>query len=63
MVAGSYTIEVESPVEAKRLWNSTKDIHNFMPKQVPALVSSITLLEGDGGVGTIRQVNFTEGNT
>ena len=62
MVAGSFTIEMDSPVEAKRLWNSTKDMHNYLPKQAPGLISSITLLQGDGGVGTIKQVSFTEGN-
>ncbi|XP_059068959.1 major allergen Pru ar 1-like [Cryptomeria japonica] len=63
MVAGSYSIEIESPVDAKRLWNATLDIHNLLPKQAPWIISAITLLQGDGGVGTIRQVNFTAANT
>ena len=61
MVAGSYSIERESPVEVKRLWNATLDTHNLLPKIAPEIISSITLLQGDGGVGTIRQVNFTAG--
>ncbi|KAH9305713.1 hypothetical protein KI387_010117 [Taxus chinensis] len=63
MVAGSISHEIESPVEAKRLWNAfVKDGHNLLPKQVPEIFSSITLLEGDGGVGSIRQINFTPAN-
>ncbi|XP_059067793.1 pathogenesis-related protein STH-21-like [Cryptomeria japonica] len=38
MVAGSFSIEIESPVEAKRLWKATVDTHNLLPKQAPALV-------------------------
>ncbi|GLJ28932.1 hypothetical protein SUGI_0570660 [Cryptomeria japonica] len=63
MVAGSYSLEIESPVEVKRLWNATvKDSHNLLPKQVPGIISGITLLQGDGGVGSIRQINFTAAN-
>ncbi|XP_057863805.2 major strawberry allergen Fra a 1.07 [Cryptomeria japonica] len=62
MVAGSFSIEIESPVEAKRMWKATVDTHNLLPKQAPALISGITLVQGDGGVGTIRQVNFTAAN-
>ncbi|GLJ16185.1 hypothetical protein SUGI_0270360 [Cryptomeria japonica] len=52
-----------STVEAKRLWNAfVKDAHNLLPKLAPQIFSRITLLQGDGGVGTIRQINFTMGN-
>ncbi|OIC64556.1 hypothetical protein A7L55_18595 [Acinetobacter baumannii] len=60
MVAGSTTSERVSKVEAKRLWNATvKDCHNFFTKVLPHIFSSATILEGDGGVGTIKQFNFT----
>ncbi|GLJ33810.1 hypothetical protein SUGI_0679830 [Cryptomeria japonica] len=62
MVAGSFSIEIESPVEAKRLWKATVDTHNLLPKQAPGLISAITLVQGDGGVGTIRHVDFTAAN-
>ncbi|XP_057863807.2 major strawberry allergen Fra a 1.07 [Cryptomeria japonica] len=62
MVAGSFSIEMESPVEAKRLWKATVDSHNLLPKQAPGLISDITLVQGDGGVGTIRHVKFTPAN-
>ncbi|PSE86103.1 hypothetical protein C7G75_19525, partial [Acinetobacter nosocomialis] len=63
MVAGSISSEVESPVEAKRLWNAfVKDGHNLLPKQIPELFSSITFIQGDGGIGSIKQINFTPAN-
>ncbi|EEF45600.1 Major pollen allergen Bet v 1-D/H, putative [Ricinus communis] len=30
-----------------------------MPKLLPGIISSIDILEGDGGVGTIKKFNFT----
>ncbi|GLJ16156.1 hypothetical protein SUGI_0269590 [Cryptomeria japonica] len=63
MVVGSISNEIESTVEAKRLWNAfVKDAHNLLPKLAPQIFSRITLLQGDGGVGTIRQINFIAGN-
>ncbi|XP_057844251.1 pathogenesis-related protein 1 [Cryptomeria japonica] len=63
MVVGSIRHEIESAVEAKRLWNAfVKDGHNLLPKQIPELFSSITLLQGEGGVGTIKKINFTPVN-
>ncbi|GLJ45578.1 hypothetical protein SUGI_0959460 [Cryptomeria japonica] len=62
MVAGSFSFEIESPVEAKRLWKATVDSHNTLPKQAPGIISGITLAQGDGGVGTIRHVKFTPAN-
>ncbi|RWR76674.1 major pollen allergen Bet v 1-F/I [Cinnamomum micranthum f. kanehirae] len=60
MVAGSVSNEVMSQVAPERLWKAiVKDSPNLMPKLLPELVSSIVILEGDGGVGTIRQSNFT----
>ncbi|GLJ45585.1 hypothetical protein SUGI_0959610 [Cryptomeria japonica] len=45
MVAGSFSNEMESPVEAKRLWKATVDSHNLLPKQAPGLISGITLFK------------------
>ncbi|KAH9328836.1 hypothetical protein KI387_000944 [Taxus chinensis] len=61
MVSGSIIFEVETPLEAQRVWNAfVKDGHNLLPKQVPEVSSSITFIQGDGGVGSIRQINFTD---
>ena len=64
MVSGTAITEEVSQVEARRLWNAmTKDGHNLLPKVLPEIFASVTLLQGDGGVGTIKQLNFTPGIT
>jgi hypothetical protein len=64
MVSGTVITNVRCSVEAKRLWNAMgKDSHNLLPKVFPELFASATLLQGDGGVGTIKQLNFTSGIT
>nr|ABK21339.1 unknown [Picea sitchensis] len=63
MVAGTATTEDLSEVEATRLWNAmVKDGHNLFPKIFPDFFSSVTFIQGDGGVGTIKQLNFTPAN-
>ncbi|XP_058078791.1 pathogenesis-related protein 1-like [Magnolia sinica] len=61
MVAGTVSHEIQSPISPSRFWNAiVKDSHNLMPKLMPEIITSIVILEGDGGVGTIRQSNFTD---
>uniref|UniRef100_A0A0C9S638 TSA: Wollemia nobilis Ref_Wollemi_Transcript_11990_865 transcribed RNA sequence n=1 Tax=Wollemia nobilis TaxID=56998 RepID=A0A0C9S638_9CONI len=56
MVAGSLTVENESELEAKRLWNAiVKDGHNLLPKLASETVSGVTIVQGNGDVGTIKQ--------
>ena len=63
MVSGTATSEDFSEVEARRIWNAlVKDSHNLLPKIFPDFFSSVTLLQGDGGVGTIKELNFTPAN-
>ncbi|KAJ8646741.1 hypothetical protein MRB53_008489 [Persea americana] len=60
MVAGSVSNEIKSPIAPGRLWKAmVKDSHNLMPKLLPDIISIIVILKGDGGVGTIRQSNFS----
>ncbi|KAJ8627932.1 hypothetical protein MRB53_021239 [Persea americana] len=60
MVVSIVSNEILSPVAPSRIWKAiAKDSHNLMPKLMPDIISSIVLLEGNGGVGTIRQSNFT----
>ncbi|KAJ8650466.1 hypothetical protein MRB53_003489 [Persea americana] len=60
MVAGVVNNEIVSVVSPARLWKAiVKDSHNLMPKLMPDIILSIVVLEGSGGVGTIRQSNFT----
>ena len=37
------------------------DSHNLIPNLVPQSIKSIELVQGDGGVGSIKQTNFSEG--
>uniref|UniRef100_A0A2N9HG99 Bet v I/Major latex protein domain-containing protein n=1 Tax=Fagus sylvatica TaxID=28930 RepID=A0A2N9HG99_FAGSY len=38
------------------------DAHNLIPKVIPQVIKSIEIVQGDGGVGSIRQINFAEGS-
>jgi len=58
----STTTERVSKVEAKRMWIAmVTDSHNIFPKVLPEIFSSAAILEGDGGVGTIKQFKFNSG--
>eukprot|EP01018_Ginkgo_biloba_P028226 Gb_39205 [translate_table: standard] len=62
MVARTETLDVATKVEARRLWNALlKDGHNLLPKVMPHHITSVSM-QGNGGVGTVRQVNFTPDN-
>jgi hypothetical protein len=37
------------------------DSHNLIPNLVPQSIKSIELVQGDGGVGSIKQTNFSKG--
>lgn len=40
---------------------SILDSHNLIPKLMPQSIKSIELIQGDGGAGSIKQINFVEG--
>eukprot|EP01018_Ginkgo_biloba_P028132 Gb_33504 [translate_table: standard] len=63
MVAGSVSTQaVSNHVDCKRLWKAmVKDGHNVFPKVLPELIASVSV-QGNGGVGSIRQINFTPAN-
>ncbi|XP_057814140.1 major allergen Pru ar 1-like [Cryptomeria japonica] len=63
MVAGTVTIETESEVAPKRLWNALVKDHELIAREIPELCAGVTFLEGNGGVGSIKQINFTPGST
>uniref|UniRef100_A0A1D1YFB3 Major allergen Pru ar 1 n=1 Tax=Anthurium amnicola TaxID=1678845 RepID=A0A1D1YFB3_9ARAE len=61
MVAGSFTEEYESPIPVLKAWKAgVLDAHIMIPKLLPDIISSVDVLEGNGGVGTVKQFNFTE---
>ncbi|CAL1397322.1 unnamed protein product [Linum trigynum] len=57
-----YAEENTSPVAPSRLFKALiGDSETLMPKLLPQVVKSISLLEGDGGVGSIKLLTFQEG--
>jgi hypothetical protein len=59
----SWTLEIESPVAAPRLFKAgVMDWHTLAPKVAPHIVASAHPVEGDGGIGSVRQFNFTSGS-
>jgi hypothetical protein len=60
--ASSWTLEIASPVAAPRLFRAAvMDWHTLAPKLVADVVASAHPVEGEGGVGSVRQFNFTSG--
>lgn len=37
------------------------DSSNLIPKLLPQFIKNVELIQGDGGAGSIEQINFTEG--
>ncbi|EEF45602.1 Major pollen allergen Car b 1 isoform, putative [Ricinus communis] len=58
----TYSDEYTSPVPPARLFKALiLDSNNLIPKLMPQIVKSIEFVQGDGGVGSIKQINFQEG--
>ncbi|XP_074369323.1 major allergen Pru av 1-like [Apium graveolens] len=58
----SYTDEYTSPIAASRIFKaSIIDSHNLIPKLLPQGIQSIELIQGDGGAGSIKKINFIDG--
>ncbi|CAA0817540.1 MLP-like protein 423 [Striga hermonthica] len=59
----SYEHEECSKISPGRLFKSfILDAHNLIPKVLPGAFKSFEILEGDGGVGTIKLITFGEGS-
>lgn len=63
MSPSTWTLEIESPAPAARLFKAVLDWHNLAPKLLPNIVASAVGIQGDGSVGSVRQLNFTSGIT
>ncbi|MFS7989948.1 putative Bet v I/Major latex protein [Helianthus anomalus] len=58
----TYTDEHTSPVASARIFKaSILDSHILMPKLLPDAITSIQLIKGDSGAGSIKQINFAGG--
>lgn len=56
------TQEFPSPIAPGRAFRALiLESNTLIPKLLPQFIKSVDLLQGDGGVGSIEQVNFTEG--
>ncbi|KAJ0979905.1 hypothetical protein J5N97_015379 [Dioscorea zingiberensis] len=56
----SWSVEVESSVSAGRLFKAVVlDWHTVGPKAIPEIIKSASVVHVDGGVGSVRQINFT----
>ncbi|KDO71810.1 hypothetical protein CISIN_1g036559mg, partial [Citrus sinensis] len=53
--------EVPSAVAPSRLFKALNDSHNLLPKIAPQTIKSIDILQGDGGVGTVKLLKFAGG--
>ncbi|KAH6768219.1 hypothetical protein C2S51_013555 [Perilla frutescens var. frutescens] len=59
----TFTDEYTSPVAPSRIFKaSIVDSHNLVPKLLPQAIKSIEITQGDGGAGSIKQINFAEGS-
>ncbi|KAK0606967.1 hypothetical protein LWI29_007065 [Acer saccharum] len=62
MGSSTFTEERSSPVPAGKLFKAlVLDSDNLLPKIMPQAFKSVETIEGDGGPGTIKKMNFTEG--
>ncbi|PRQ38105.1 putative START-like domain, Bet v I type allergen [Rosa chinensis] len=59
----TYESEFTSVIPPARLFKAfVLDADNLIPKIAPQAVKSAEILEGDGGVGTIKKINLGEGS-
>ncbi|XP_012084573.1 major allergen Pru ar 1 [Jatropha curcas] len=58
----TYESEVVSAVPAAKLFKVFLfESHIYAPKILPQTIKNIEILQGDGGVGTIKKTNFADG--
>ena len=63
MVAITYDIEIPSSVPAAKMFKAVVlDSDTLIPKIMPQAIKNVEILEGDGGVGTVKLIHFGEGS-
>lgn len=61
MAVITHTDEHSSPIAPSRIFKaSILDSHNLIPKLLPQAIKSIDIIEGNGGTGSIKQINFAQ---
>lgn len=64
MAVHTFTDDIKSPVPASRLFKAmVLDADTLLPKIVPQAIKNVEVVEGNGGPGTIKQINFPEGKS
>ncbi|XP_010027083.2 major allergen Pru ar 1-like [Eucalyptus grandis] len=59
----SFTNEYVSTVPSARLFKALiLDSHNLIPKLMTQAIKSIDIIQGNGGAGTIKQINIISGS-
>ncbi|KAK4477835.1 hypothetical protein RD792_017098 [Penstemon davidsonii] len=59
----TYEHEITSSIPPKKIFKAfVLDADNLIPKILPQAIKSVQILEGDGGVGTLKLVTFGEGS-
>ncbi|KAJ1401672.1 START-like domain superfamily [Sesbania bispinosa] len=57
----TFTLDYSSSVAPSRMFTTLIiDSRNLLPKLLPQFVRDVNLIQGDGDVGSIEQVNFNE---
>ncbi|KAM7485026.1 hypothetical protein LguiA_001035 [Lonicera macranthoides] len=63
MGAITYDMEVDSSIPAAKMYKAfVLDADNLIPKILPQAIKCVEILEGDGGVGTVKLTTFGEGS-
>ncbi|XP_058212570.1 major allergen Pru ar 1-like isoform X2 [Rhododendron vialii] len=63
MGAITYDMEIPSSIPAPRMFKAfVLDADTLIPKILPQAIKSVEILEGDGGVGTVKLTTFGEGS-
>ncbi|KAM7485276.1 hypothetical protein LguiA_001285 [Lonicera macranthoides] len=58
----TFNDEYTYSISPKRLFKaSILDSHNLIPKLMPQAIKSIDIIQGDGGTGSIKQINLAQG--
>ncbi|KAL0456911.1 UNVERIFIED_CONTAM: Major allergen Pru ar 1 [Sesamum latifolium] len=63
MASITYDIEIPSPIPAAKMYKAVVlDADTLIPKIMPQAIKNVEILEGDGGVGTVKLIHFGEGS-
>ncbi|KAK4491590.1 hypothetical protein RD792_002344 [Penstemon davidsonii] len=59
----TFTEEHTSTISPARIFKaSILDSHNLIPKLLPQVFKSMGFIQGSGGVGSIKEINFAQGS-